>query len=83
MRPMTLGRKNWLFAESDKGTSCCPSAYVLIKQRFQIARVRFFGAAPPGLRWVECGSGQGFNQGGRTAAAAIERSKWSQFSNTT
>ena len=33
--------------------------------------------------WIECGSERGFAQGGRTAAASIDRSKWSQFSNTT
>jgi len=32
VRPMTMGRKNWLFAGADEGTSCCPSAYFLIKE---------------------------------------------------
>jgi hypothetical protein len=32
MRTVALGRKNALFAGADEGTSCCPSAYVLIKE---------------------------------------------------
>lgn len=42
-----------------------------------------FRRAAPCLRRMECGSEPASDQGGRTAAAATDRSRWSQVSNTT
>src|SRR5580692_5017195 len=50
MRPMCLGRKNWLFAGSDEGTSCCPSAYVLINQEHFGADYQAPAVAPDAAR---------------------------------
>jgi transposase len=50
MRPMVLGRKNWLFAGSDEGAPCCPSDYVLTNQAHFGADSEVTGAANAGSR---------------------------------
>jgi transposase len=40
IRPLALGRKNYLFARSDEGASYCSSHHVLISQRDFLTIVR-------------------------------------------
>ena len=46
MRPIPLGRKNWLHAGPDEAASCCPSGYVLIRESILEWIVRHWPSPP-------------------------------------
>jgi hypothetical protein len=66
--------------ETDKLKANPAHAYAAVPN---VMRPVFFREEPFCLVWVACGPERMVVQGGRTAAAAMDRSRWSQFSNTT